>query len=257
MPYEFVQLKGVGQMHKSLGCSVTGLDAIRMTPPEVLNYLFLRVPTNRAIDYDSGIGLLDVADEYDRMEVAYFTKEYDEAAENVVRAYEIAQHNHVPAKLPVQVSCRHLVNVVQLADTFEEQMKVLARTVDISGATEEDMRRIKKRCECIRYWLNAFAPDMVKFSVRQTIPQHITLETLDKAFLQTLVQRMNDCNWDAETINNIISTLGKESPLGSKGAYKLIYNLIIGQDRGPRLGPFLASLDKQFVINRFNQAAYN
>ena len=191
------------------------------------------------------------------MEVAYFTKEYDEAAENVVRAYEIAQHNHVPAKLPVQVSCRHLVNVVQLADTFEEQMKVLARTVDISGATEEDMRRIKKRCECIRYWLNAFAPDMVKFSVRQTIPQHIILETLDKAFLQTLVQRMNDCNWDAETINNIISTLGKESPLGSKGAYKLIYNLIIGQDRGPRLGPFLASLDKQFVINRFNQAAYN
>jgi lysyl-tRNA synthetase class 1 len=44
--------------------------------------------------------------------------------------------------------------------------------------------------------------------------------------------------------------------LGSKGAYKLIYNLVIGKDRGPRLGPFLASMDKQFVINRFNQAAY-
>ncbi|MCQ2084977.1 MAG: lysine--tRNA ligase [archaeon] len=255
VPYEFVQLKGVGQMHKSLGSSVTGLDAINMTPPEVLNYLFLRVPTNRTIDYDSGIGLLDICDEYDKRETEFFSGEYDESGENSVRAYEIAQHNHVPAKLPLQVSCRHLVNVVQLADTFEEQMKVLARTVDLSQADEETMKRIKTRCECITFWLKAFAPDMVKFSVRQTIPQHVKIETLDKVFLVELLKQMQDCVWDADTINKIISDSGKASPLGSKGAYKLIYNLIIGQDRGPRLGPFLASLDKQFVMNRFAQAA--
>ena len=55
VPYEFVQLKGIGQMHKSTGSPVTGLDAIKMTPPEVLNYLFLRVNPQRAIDYDSGM----------------------------------------------------------------------------------------------------------------------------------------------------------------------------------------------------------
>ncbi len=257
VPYEFVQLKGVGQMHKTLGCSVTGLDAIHMTPPEVLNYLFLRVQPSRAIDYDTGLGLLDMADEYDRMEVAFFTKEYTESEENPVRAYEIAQHNHVPKRQPVEVPMRHLCNVVQMADTFEEQMEIIKRTVDLSDATADDIARLKVRCECLRYWLNAFAPDQVKFAVQQTVPQHLKLETLDKAFLQTLVARMNDCKWDADVINAIISEVGKESPLGSKGAYKLIYNLIIGKDRGPRLGPFLASMDKQFVINRFMQAAYN
>lgn len=257
IPYEFVQLKGVGQMHKSLGCSVTGLDAIRMTPPEVLNYLFLRVQPSRAIDYDSGLGNLDMADEYDRMEKAFFTKEYTEVEENSVRAYEIAQHNHVPKQMPVQVSCRHLCNVVQIADTFEDQMNVLSRTVDISKATEEDMKRIKKRCECIQYWLKAFAPDQVKFSISQTIPAGVELKMNDKAFLQSLVARMNDCNWDPETISNIISECGKASPIGLKNAYKVIYNLIIGKSAGPRLGTFLASMDKQFVINRFNQAAYN
>ena len=65
------------------------------------------------------------------------------------------------------------------------------------------------------------------------------------------------CNWDSDTIVNIISECGKASPIGMKNAYKVIYQLIIGKDRGPRLGPFLASMDKQFVINRFNQAAYN
>jgi lysyl-tRNA synthetase class 1 len=103
IPYEFVQLKSGGQivqMHKSLGSAVTGLDAINMTPPEVLNYLFLRTQPNRAIDYDYGMGLLDMTDEYDRMEKAYFSKEFTEAEENNVAAYVIAQHNHVPEKLP-------------------------------------------------------------------------------------------------------------------------------------------------------------
>ena len=144
----------------------------------------------------------------------------------------------------------------EASKSFEEQLKVLARTVDISGADEVALARIRKRCECLTYWLKAFAPDMVKFSIRQTVPVHVKLTTLDKTFLIDLVNRMNDCNWDADTINAIIADTGKASPLGSKAAYKLIYNLIIGQDRGPRLGPFLASIDKQFVINRFNQAAF-
>ncbi len=257
VPYEFVQLKGVGQMHKSLGSPVTGIDAIRMVPPEVLNYLFLRVPTNRTIDFDSGTGLLDLADEYDRMEVAYFTKQFTEAEENAVRAYEIAQHNHVPAKLPVQVPCRHLVNVIQLADNFDDQLKIISRTVDLSGADEESIKRIKKRCECMRFWLDKFAPDMVKFSVLKEAPADLKIQAQDKEFLQALVVKMKDCNWDANEVNNLISETGKASPLGSKGAYKLIYLLIIGKERGPRLGPFLASMDKQFVLDRFSQAAAN
>ena len=123
IPYEFVQLKGVGQMHKSLGCSVTGLDAINMTPPEVLNYLFLRVNPSKAIDYDSGLGTLDMADEYDRMERLYFGGEWTESEDNSVRAYVIAQHNHIPQKLPLQIPYRHLVNVAQMAPDFEGVME--------------------------------------------------------------------------------------------------------------------------------------
>ncbi|MCL1810890.1 MAG: lysine--tRNA ligase [Methanomassiliicoccaceae archaeon] len=255
IPYEFVQLKGVGQMHKSLGCSVTGLDAINMTPPEVLNYLFLRVNPSRVIDYDSGIGVLDMADEYDRMERLFFAGEYTEAEENSVRAYEIAQHNRVPKKLPLQVPYRHLVNVAQMADTFEGVLEVLSRTIDLAEASEEDMERLKRRVECVRYWLNGFAPDQVKFSVFPTILPGTELTMNDKAFFQELVKRMNDANWDAETIGQIVSEAGKESPIGLKAGFKAIYQVLIGKDVGPRLGPFLASMDKQFVINRFVQAS--
>ncbi|MCL2317714.1 MAG: lysine--tRNA ligase, partial [Methanomassiliicoccaceae archaeon] len=75
------------------------------------------------------------------------------------------------------------------------------------------------------------------------------------AFFQKLVERMNDANWDADTISQIISDTGKESAIGLKGGFRIIYKVLIGKDAGPRLGPFLASMDKQFVINRFNQAS--
>ncbi|MCL2145843.1 MAG: lysine--tRNA ligase, partial [Methanomassiliicoccaceae archaeon] len=253
--YEFVQLKGVGQMHKSTGSSVSGLDAINMTPPEVLNYLFLRVNPNKAIDYDSGLGVLDMADEHDRMERLFFAGGYTEAEENSVRAYEIAQHNHVPKELPLQIPYRHLVNVAQMADDFEGVLEVLGRTIDMSGASDEDMKRLRRRVGCVRFWLNGFAPDQVKFSVYPTIPQGAELTMGDKAFFQKLVERMNDANWEAEAISQIISDTGKESPIGLKTGFKVIYRVLIGKEAGPRLGPFLASMDKQFVINRFIQAS--
>ena len=255
IPYEFVQLKGIGQIHKSTGSSVTGLDAIMMIPPEVLNYLFLRVNPSKAIDFDSGTGVMDMADEYDRMERAYFSGEFTDAEENTVRAYEIAQHNDVPKKLPLQIPYKHLVNVAQMSDTFEGVMEILKRTEDMSAATEEDIARIKQRVDCVRYWLNGFAPDKVKFSVYPTIPPGTELTMGDKVFFKELVNRMNDCNWDAETIGAIIADVGNDSPLGAKGGFKIIYMVLIGKTSGPRLGAFLAGMDKLFVINRFIQAS--
>ncbi|MGI5965047.1 MAG: lysine--tRNA ligase [Candidatus Methanomethylophilaceae archaeon] len=255
IPYEFVQLKGVGQMHKSLGSPVTGLDAINMTPPEVLNYMFLRVNPSKAIDYDSGLGILDMADEYDRMERLYFNGGHAESEENLIRAYEIAQHNHVPSKLPRQVPYRHLVNVVQMADTFEGVLEVLGRTEDLSDMSPSDIKRLSRRVDCVRYWLNGFAPDRVKFSVCPTVPQGINLTMGDKAFLQALSKRIYDCVWEADTIASVISETAKESPVGLKGGYSVLYRIFIGKKAGPRIGTFLAGMDKAFAVNRIIQAA--
>jgi len=255
IPYEFVQLKGVGQMHKSLGCSVTGLDAINMTPPEVLNYLFLRVNPSKTIDYDSGMGTLDMADEYDRMERLFFEGGFTESEENSVRAYEIAQHNHVPKRMPLQIPYRHLVNVVQMTDSFEGVVEIIGRTEDISKASDDDLRRLERRVGCVRYWLNGFAPEIVKFSVSPTMPVGIELNPNDKALFSELVKKLKHSSWDSKTISDAISEVGNNSPLGAKGAFKVIYSVLIGKSAGPRLGPFLASMDKEFVINRFIQAS--
>ncbi len=257
IPYEFVQLKQGGQivqMHKSTGSAVTGLDAIGMTPPEVLNYLFLRVNPSKAIDFDYGMGLLDMDDEYDRMEGLFFNGGATEVEENSVRAYEIAQHNNVPKEMPLQVSCRHLVNLVQIADDFEGVIDILNRTKDMSKANDVDIERLKRRCGCVKYWIDGFAPDMVKFSVCKTMPQ-TELSTDEKAFFKSLSSKLSDVKWDADDINAAILECGKASPLGNKGAFKALYKIFINRTAGPRLGAFMESMDHKFVTDRLNEAS--
>jgi len=254
IPYEFVQLKGKGQMHKSTGSSVSGIDAISMTPPEVLTYTFLRVNPERHIDYDSEIGILDMADEYDRMESLYFEGGATEAEENAVRAYALSKHNRIPKKMPLHIPYRHLVNVVQMADDLDGVLEILKRNGDFDGATADDTERLKQRVRCVRFWLNGFAPDIVKFSVSKKMPD-VKLSDDEKAYMKALVPLLSESEWNAEKIHNIVSDSGKNSKIGTKGGFQVLYKVLINRTSGPRLGHFLATMEKDFVIKRIKEAS--
>ena len=142
-----------------------------------------------------------------------------------------------------------------MADTFEGVLEILGRTDDLSDLSPGDLKRLSRRVDSVRYWLNGFAPDSVKFSVCPTVPAGIELSMGDKVFLQALSKRIYDCVWDADTIANIISETAKESPIGLKGGYGVMYRIFIGKKAGPRIGTFLAGMDKAFVVNRIIQAA--
>ena len=169
--YEFVQLKGMGQMHKSTGSPVTGVDALRITPPQVMNYIVLRVNPERHIDYDSGMGILDMVDEYDRVEKMFYTGEAEERDLDLLRGYELSQPEGPRSKLPLQIPYRHLVSLVQITDDFEGVMAILRRMDMLDDdVAPEDLAILKQRVDCVIYWLENFAPNKVKFSVCQTMP---------------------------------------------------------------------------------------
>ena len=252
IPYEFVQLKGKGQMHKSTGSSVTGSDAISMTPPEVLTYTFLRVNPERHIDYDSEMGILDMADEYDRMETLFFEGGAAEAEENAVDAYRLSKHNKIPEKMPLHIPYRHLVNVVQMADDTDGIVNILKRNGDFENATDGDLDRLDQRVRCVRFWLNGFAPDTVKFSVSKDMPD-VKLSDDETEYLRKLDTALSDSEWDDESIHAAISETGKGSKIGTKGGFQALYKILINKASGPRLGRFLAAMEKDFVIRRIRE----
>jgi len=253
IPYEFVQLKGKGQMHKSTGVAVTGVDALRMTPAPVLNYNFLRYNPDRHIDYDSGLGILDVVDEYDRVEKMYYEGGVDEKEKDLLRAYEIGQPDGPREHIPLQIPYRHLVSVVQIADTFDGVLALLKRTEHLAEVEQKDVELLKQRVECVRFWLANFAPDEVKYIICQEMPK-VELTDADLNFLRCALTSLQSLDWSGDKIHDSVYESAKSCAIGAKGGFQVLYRIFIDRKQGPRLGYFLSTLDKEFVLQRIEEA---
>ncbi|MGC9307185.1 MAG: lysine--tRNA ligase [Thermoplasmatota archaeon] len=252
--YEFIHLKGQGAMHGSTGTAIAAEDMLQMTPPEVLRFLLMKSEPSRHIEFDAGFGLLDLVDEYDRYERAYYGEEDAELKEGT-RIYELSQPSWTPSEhLPVQVPYRHLVTVVQIADDFDGMLAILRRNGEIDQLSDYDRQKLQERWEKVSYWLEHFAPDEVQFEVQDTLPD-AELSADQQRFFATLSEKMQDISWDAETIHQTIYDAAEEHNLSAGAAFRALYLILLGQKKGPRAGYFIHSLGRDFMLQRLREAA--
>ena len=100
--------------------------------------------------------------------------------------------------------------------------------------------------------MDNFAPDGVKFSLQAEMPE-FSPELLEREFLVKLTSSLPGIAWEAEDIHTCIHD--SSGDLGAKKAFKVLYRLLLGKNKGPRLGFFLSSLDREFVLNRLKEGA--
>jgi lysyl-tRNA synthetase, class I len=253
--YEFILLKGEGAMHSSTGTALSTEEMLKMTPPEVLRFLILKNQPNKHIVFDSGLGLIDLVDEYDKEERVYFgLEEESKGMKDFKKTYELSQPYHIPKTVPHQIPYRHLVTIIQIGQKWDGVKNILLRTKQIpKDLKKEDEERLKQRVEHVRYWLDNFAPEQVKFEVQKNIP-NITLTEEQKAFLSFMHEKIPNTKWESEDIHNLIYSISEEKKIQIKIAFQTIYQVILGKDKGPRAGYFLSNLDKDFVLKRFKEA---
>jgi len=123
---------------------------------------------NKHIQFDPGLGVLNLVDDYDQQERAYFKIEEElKGTKDLAETYELSQPYEIPKKIPFQLPYRHLVTLVQIGEDWSDVKKILTRTNQIpKDLSKEDEEHLKQRSEHVRYWLENFAPDMLKFTVK-------------------------------------------------------------------------------------------
>jgi lysyl-tRNA synthetase, class I len=253
--YEFIMLKGMGAMHSSKGTALSAEELLNMTPPEVLRFLIVNNQPDKHLVFDSGIGLLNLVDEYDKLERVYFEKEEAiKGMKDLKKTYELSQPYDILKTIPFQLPYRHLVTLVQIGNDWKEVKNILLRTNQIpKEISKNDEKHLKQRVEHARYWLDKFAPDMVKFEVKKKMPK-VNLEKEQISFLSKLLENLSSIDWEPENIHNEIYDSSQKGKIQIKTAFKTIYQIILGQEKGPRAGYFLSNLDKSFVIDRVKEA---
>jgi len=240
VPYEWISLKGQGDMSSSKGNVMSIAAVLELVPPEALRYLVMREKPQRTIAFDPGLPLLQLVDEVDDAKASGV----DSRALTLSRAGGFT---------PVGVPFKHLVVAAQVAGfDVDRTMAVLART----GYTRLDRDAVRDRLGYARRWFDRHAPEEIKFEVKAELPKEAAALTGDqKAFLSRLAASLSD-TMDGEAVHLLIYDLAKEFPAAKPAQlFQALYVALLGKPRGPRAGSFIAALGPGFCAARFAAAA--
>lgn len=256
--YEFIQLKGEGAMHSSTGTAVSAREVLEMTPPEVVRFLVMRYEPERHIDFDPGFGLLELVEDYDRWEEALYGGDPEPDMKDHERTVELSQPFDLPDERPPPVTYKHLVTLVQLADTFDEVVETLKRGGVLPGdADPVELDRLRSRVDRARYWAREWAPEPARVELAGETPTEALADLDDdqRAFAQAYRDRIEGIDWEPEALHNAVYEAAEGVGIGGGEAFPVLYRALLGEDRGPRAGYFLSSLDPDLVRKRVEAAA--
>ena len=235
--YEWIMLKGKGAMHSSTGLAISIGDMLEIVPPEVLRYLIIRQRPEKHIEFDPGMSLLNLIDEYDQIE-------------GDKRAYKLSQTD---ASKPTDIPYRHMVTAVQIADgrDLDYLITILKRT----DYDTSDVEAIRQRADNARNWLNKYAPPMVKFKVQETIPPHVKSFSDEQKQALSILADDIEHGMSGQEIHDNIYDIAEKVGIKGKKVFEAVYLSLLGIKSGPRAGYFLEALEKEFVVGRFKEAS--
>lgn len=235
--YEWISLRGGGDMSSSKGNVLSIAEMVDVVPPEVLKYNIVKTRPNRRLVFDPGLPLLSLLDEFDD----------PQSPQRHSRAAELSVISGHP---PLGVSFKHLVTLIQATEgNVQKVSEILRRT----GYPNVDPSALQTRAQYAQKWLKRFGPEDLKFSIQKDLPLACKdLSSQQKKALGLLSSQMT-AGMTADEVHNAIYQVKEEVKISPKELFQAIYLTLLGKERGPRAGFFLASLDYDFVQKRFEE----
>lgn len=251
--YEFLLIGGQ-KMKSSGGTGAPAATMVEALPPELLRFMMLRHRPHSTIEFDpAGDTIPRLFDEYDAFATrSVETSEADDAEDHVAqrRVVEMAQlpGREVPRHFLapfVQVATYAQVPTTPLADAIARH-----RGETLDAAAREELER---RAVVARRWLGEWAPDRYRFEVvTDSVPSATTTLSDDqRRFLGELTQRLEGVEeWGGERLQSELFETARELDLPAGRGFGAVYAAFLGRPNGPRAGWLLASLERNFVLER-------
>ena len=252
VPFEHILLKTkregegakakVTAMSSSRGTNVPVHEVLETVPPEVLKHLILRTRPEKHIEFDPGLPLLNLIDEYER------------------------EKGGIGKGTAGKIPFRHLLTLVQIArGDFSELLEVVKRSgyevrVESEEESEEERKEIKKKAGYAENWLRKYAPPSLKFELQSALPSE-EVKNLSEGQKRALGQLAGQIkgrgkgeegrNLSAAEWQDKIYEVAAATETEAKEIFKAVYLALLGKPSGPRAGWLLASLDAEFLRGRF------
>jgi lysyl-tRNA synthetase, class I len=238
--YEFVGIKGkAGKMSGSTGTVITLDEALGIYQPEVLMWIFARLPPNRAFDLVLDRQIFQMYDEYDRA-----AQETGEVSEDTDRkSVELAR---VEGRRVCPVPFRQIASFAGIVRGNRKALEDIFARLGTPWTEAEFGERLDKA----ETWLAVWAPeeDVRLLACRrddyfQALPADRKgwIDALKTGIAQESLLTVESAN---QLLYGIPQADGDPRAL-QKTFFKDVYQLLFGRDSGPRLATFFAAVPKQ------------
>ena len=234
--YEWISLRGQGAMSSSTGNTIGPQEALQLVPPEILRYLIASTKPKKAITFDPGMSLVELADEYERQvardldsemknsELSRRQKVAIEDAEGALRMSKISDQSSS------NVSFRHLALLAQVKSDNE--------IIETIGT--ENIGKLER----MKNWINGpYFPEQLKITIAEQ-----PISGLDKSISNSLHRVFSKCNWDIDGITEAIKSAIKDDQIPPRDCYRTLYTAIIGKEKGPKIAPIISELSRDKVL---------
>jgi lysyl-tRNA synthetase class 1 len=218
--------------------------------PEVLRYFFLKDP-KKARDF-SVEGLDQLVDEFDRFERLYFGEldgEGDDAERQAAiaeRAYPTVVEEVREGRLRIPYTFAAVLGMTDDPDLREE---IARREGHIpEDAPEWAVEGALSRVERARAWTRR-TDNEFNYELKRAEMPRVEFDAATTAALSDLADAVA-AGEDGEAIQEEIYEAAERHGVEVSELFGAGYQLLFGQSEGPRLGPFLAKLDREFVVER-------
>jgi lysyl-tRNA synthetase class 1 len=221
--YEWIGLKGRGDMSSSRGIVLLPLDLLRIMPPGAVRRIILGRDPARRFDIDLGTGFPRFMDEY-----------RSEAGEPFV-------------------PFTHLVTVAQtVGDEVDAAAEMLRRGG--YGEATEDKSKLAQDLRYARHWAAEWAPESMRLGLLDVEASREAAAALDdeqRAYLLEVSEKLGP-EMDGEAVQDVLYSTAIGRELKPKRAFAAVYTVLLGKTSGPKAGPFIAGLAPEQVTQRLS-----
>ena len=240
--YDFVRIKGrAGKISSSKGEVVTVSDCLEVYEPEVLRWIFVSYRPNTEFQISFDLDVVTLYEAYDRVRrTAYGLEETKDEHKRLVaqRALDLSSvtpHRVLPGEaMPFIPGFRHLSMILQI---FEGDLERTVQHYVDAGllAGDAGRERCLQRARCVRNWVEKFAPDDFRYTIR-TAAKTRALSPDEATALRRLVEVLRARpDVDEDGLVPTMKTLCEGTALDNKSFLPVVYDLLIGRDKGPKL----------------------
>jgi lysyl-tRNA synthetase class 1 len=204
--------------------------------------LFKRIKGTRNVDLSDVPKLMD---EYNYLEDVYFdsVKIDNELKRAKLRGiYEYINHQKPPSKPSQHVPYMLLV---QLASVIKEENRIdyVVNKLNSYGTIKEKTDDLIEKIKLAGNW----ADDFGKFEKVQ-----VTIDEKQKKAISDLIEVVNS-EGDPKNLQSRIFDVARSNGIEPKDFFKLLYAILLGAERGPRLGPYIIDVGRERVVEMLKQ----